>query len=151
MYQNQDTKFVQVFEPVAIVNNGSWTQATPGYVDTQGFHSVLYLFNFGAMDIAMGVLKVTECDTSGGSYTDIPLADFSVSPLTLPSATDDHHIFAARIPVNGLRKRYQKVTATGGNGSLGTFMSAVAILGNAEASPYDATTQGFTQLAVVAG
>jgi hypothetical protein len=151
MYSGQDQKKVNIFPPGAIVDNTSWTILSPGYLDTLGYHNVEYVIQFGAMDIAMAALKVTECETTGGSYTDIPLADYSVSPATLPSATDDNHLFSITIPINGLRKRYQKIVATGGDGSAGTYMSCIAILGNPDNAPYDATTRGYTQQLTVAG
>jgi hypothetical protein len=146
----QSCKVAPVIAPAAIVNNASFSQLNT-YLDTFGYHSVTYIVQLGALDIALTALKVTECDTSGGTYATIPLSDFSVSPLTLPAATDDNKLYAITIPVNGIRLRYQKLTVTMGNGSTGGFCSAVAILGQPDQSPYDATTRGFAQQAIVAG
>lgn len=150
MYPNQDTKFVNVVAPTVRINNASFSILNTR-IDTLGFHSIMYIVQLGATDIAMTALNVTECDTTGGSYTLIPLSDYSVSPLTLPAAGDGNKLFAIRIPVNGLRKRYQEPVFTAGNGSLGTYLSCIAILGNPDNAPYDATTQGLAQLAIVAG
>jgi len=146
----QALKFQNVVPPAAIYDNAAWTILSPGYQDTFGMNYVAYIVSYGATDIATVALKLTECETSGGSYTDVPLADFSVLPLTLPSATDDNHLFAIFCPVNGLRKRYQKIVGSFGDGSAGTFASCLAIFSPTQ-KPYDATTRGLTQQAIVAG
>ncbi len=151
MYSGQDVKKINHAPPAAIVNTGSVALLTPGYIDTQGYGSVFFEIQLGATDIALTALYVEECDTSGGSYTIIPGADFSVLPLTLPAATDDNKQYGVLVPVNGLRKRFMKLIATFGTGSAGGFLTAQARLGNPNNAPYDGTTQGYAQFAQVVG
>lgn len=138
---SQHLKFVQAIANGAIIDNAAFTGIA---IDTLGYNYLTLVIMFGAMDIAMAALKVTESDTSGGSYTDIVGADFSVLPATLPSATDDNHLFGVHITLRN-RKRFIKIAATGGDGSAGTFATALAVLTQAESTPFDAAGRGFTQ------
>ena len=143
----QRLKFVQVTAPVAINDNTAYTTNT---VDTIGYDEVLFEIAFGAMDIAVAALKVQESNDSGMSgATDITGADFSVSPATLPSATDDNHFYGVHVRLGGSRKRYLDLSFTAGDGAAGTYASVNAILGRGEADPSTATTRGFTQLLTV--
>ena len=143
----QRLKFVQVTAPVAINDNTAYTTNT---VDTIGYDEVLFEIAFGAMDIAVAALKVQESNDSGMSgATDITGADFSVSPATLPSATDDNHFYGVHVRLGGARKRYLDLSFTAGDGAAGTYASVNAILGRGESDPSSATTRGFTQLLTV--
>jgi hypothetical protein len=103
----------------------------------------------GALDIALAVLKLQHSDASNmGSATDVSGADFSVSPLTLPSATDDHKLYAIHVDLRG-KKRYFDLLATGGDGAAGTFLIAWADLYQASEVPNSATERGFAQEAIV--
>lgn len=146
----QAIKFQNVVPPAAIYDNASWTMLSPGYVDTFGLNYITYILQLGAMDIAMVALKLTECETSGGSYTDISGADFSVSPLTLPVDTDDNKLVAIYVPISGVRMRYQKIVATFGDGAAGTYASCIALLSPSQ-KPSTATTRGLLSQAIVTG
>lgn len=150
MYAGQDVKKINHAPPAAIVNAGSVALLTPGYIDTLGFSSVFFEIELGATDIALTALKVQEADDHS-TWVDVPGADFSVLPLTLPSATDDNKQYGILIPVNGLRQRYMKLIATFGSGSSGGYLTAQARLGNPANAPYDGPTQGYAQYAKVAG
>lgn len=143
-------KVIPVCAPDAIHDNTSLTILSPGYTDTFGLNHITYILQLGATDIALAALKLTECDTTGGTYTDVTGADFSVSPLTLPAATDDNKVYGIFCPINGLRKRYQKLVVTFGDGTVGGF-GAVVAYGTPVQLPYDATTRGLGQQALVAG
>ena len=145
----QSLKFQNVVAPTAVIDNTTWVQVGT-YLDTLGIDYIAYIVQFGAMDIATAALKLTECETTGGSYTDVPLADFSVLPLTLPSATDDNHLFGVFCPINGLRMRYQKFAGTLGDGAVGSYVSCLAVMSPKD-KPYSAATRGLTQQAIVAG
>jgi len=149
MVDTQGNKYVNVCAPDGLHDNTSLTILSPGYVDTFGFHQITYILQLGATDIALTAFKLTECDTTGGSYTDVSGADFSVSPLTLPTATDDNHLFGIFCAVSGVRKRYQKLVVTFGDGSSGGYGSVLAILSNPDNAPYNATTRGLTQQAII--
>ncbi len=139
----QNAKFVSITPPAAIVDNASFTTAA---IDTLGFDFATIVVYFGAMDIAMTALKVQECATSGGSYTDITGANFSGgtdtagSTTSLPSATSDNTLWIFHIDLRG-RQRYLDLVATGGDGATGTYMSAHAILSKREYLGSQATSQ----------
>jgi len=144
MFPLQTEKCIQIVPPVADANGTTLTLVSPGYLDMAGFHSVSYIVSFGVIAAPLAALNVTECDTTGGSYTVIPLTDFSVSPLTLPDEADNTPLHIL-IPMNGLRKRYQKIVITAASGS--TFVNAIALLGNSDNAPYDSVTRGYTSSA----
>jgi thiamine monophosphate kinase len=128
-------KFVNVTPPAAIVDNASYTT---NEIDTIGYDHCTILVSLGATDIAMAALKVQESDVSGSGFADITGATFASS---LPSATDDNKIFAFYIDLRG-RKRYLDMVATAGDGTAGTFASAVAVLSRANQLFTDATNRG---------
>jgi len=142
----QNCKFVNVTPPAAIVNNAAFTTAT---LDTKGFKKVTWLIVLGALDIALSALKLQQSDDSGMSgAADVSGADFSVSPLTLPAATDDNHLFAIFADNRG-KKRYQDLSVTMGSGSTGGFVNVIAILHDGETVPSTAALRGLTQQAIV--
>jgi hypothetical protein len=147
MQRLQNLNFFQVTAPTAINDNTAYTTAT---IDTIGYDELLIEIAFGAMDIAVAALKLTESDASNmGSPNDITGADFSVSPATLPSATDDNHFYGIHVKLGGARKRYMDLSFTAGDGAAGTYASVNAILGKAEIEPSTAALRGFTQLFTV--
>jgi HK97 family phage major capsid protein len=122
-------KVVLLTPPAAIVDNAAFTTAA---LDTYGFDEVEIYVAFGAMDIAVAVLKVQESDDSGMSgAADITgailgtSANDTGSTSTLPSATSDNTIIKFEIDMRG-RKRYLDVSLTGGDGSAGTFAVVLA-------------------------
>ena len=136
----------------AIVDNASYSSTV---LDMQGSDGAAIYIRLGATDIALTALKVQESDTitdstTLASATDIPLADFSVAPLTLPSATDDNKWYGVYIPNVGNRKRYWNVLCTVGNGSLGGYVTAHALYGKIEV-PNTMTERGLAQGSLVAG
>ena len=138
--------------PTAINDNATYTSTA---FDCNGSDGIWIIYTLGVTDIAMAVLKVQESDTltdatTLASATDIPGADFSVSPLTLPSATADNTSVGVYIPFNGNRKRYINVLATNGNGSLGGYATCIGIYGKREV-PNTAAERGLAQEAIVAG
>ena len=148
----QKLKTHRFFAAQALVDNASWTSTC---LDTSGLDGVYVIVTFGAMDIAMAALKVQESDTltdatTLASGTDISGADFSVSPLTLPSATADNTSVGVFIPIVGARKRYINVIATGGNGAAGTYAEAKGFC-TPKIVPDSASERGLAQQAIVAG
>lgn len=114
-------------------------------IDTMGFNYALIQFVYGlTSDIALTVLKLTECETSGGSYTEIVGSAFTGADL--PSATDDGQIWTWNVKLGNNRMRFIKILATVGDGSAGANVCAIANLGMAEQTPWDATTQGASYL-----
>lgn len=139
-------KVVPVTPPAAIVDNAAFTTNT---IDTKGFRFLTIIIMLGALDVALAALKLRESnadDMSGA--VDVPGADFSVAPATLPAATDDNKLYAIHVNVIG-RKRYLDLTLTGGDGTAGAYVSAVGILSRAEEVPNSAEKRGFAQEMIV--
>ena len=148
MIAEQATKVLQVIAPVAIKDDTAWVSTE---IDTKGWEYCTVICNIGATDIAHAVLKMQESDTSGSGFADVTGLVFgtsnniSGSSSTLPSATDDDKIFIFDIDCKN-RKRYLDLVATAGNGAVGTFMSAIAILSRGKAAPVTAGDRGASQI-----
>jgi hypothetical protein len=140
----QNVKTVLVTPPGAIVDNAAFTTAA---IDTLGFAKLLIIVAFGAMDIAIAALKLRESDDDS-TYSDVSGADFSVSPLTLPSATADNTMVAIHVDLRG-KKRYMDLSLTGGDGTAGTYATVLAILSNGSEAPNSATERGYAQEAIL--
>lgn len=159
MMPSQNTKLVNVLSPQAITNNASFTTTV---IDTLGYEYVEVVAMLGATDIAFTALKIQECDTSGGSYTDVtgptnylgnatgliygtsalPDSDGGTASA-LPTATDDNHLFVFDVDMRA-RKRFLKLVATIGSGSTGGFLTALAILSRPTISPVKVADRGIT-------
>ena len=130
MIDGQNAKYAVAIAPAAILDN---TSATATAIDCRGSSYLEIPVLIGATDIAVTALKLQECDTSGGSYTDITGATFSAGTnvdgvaLALPSATDDNQPHVFQVNLVG-RKAYIKVVCTFGDGTAGGYVSAVARL-----------------------
>lgn len=146
MIKTQDIKFVSVTPPAAIIDNAAATTAS---VDTKGWSYCTFLVYLGALDIAVSVMKLRESDDDS-TYADVTGADFSVSPLTLPSATDDNKMFAIFVNCAGARKRYLDLSLTLGDGAAGTYVTVLAMLSRGGTSPSTATLRGLSQQAIIA-
>ncbi len=146
MQNMQNVKTVGITPPAAIIDNAA---ATTAAINTTGFTKARIMVYFGAMDIAAAVLKVTHSDDSGMSgEVDIAGADFSVLPLTLPSASDDNHFYAVFLDLRG-KKLYLDLKLTLGDGSAGTYVTAWVDLYGAATAPDTAAERGLTQQAIV--
>ena len=147
MINSQNENVQNLLPPAAIVNNAAFTI---NVLDTIGYDYVDIYLVLGALDIALAVCKLNESDVKGSSTTLtsgtlVPGSDYSVSPATLPAATDDNHIFVWRVNCNGPRKRYLLPAVTMGNGSTGGFATIIAVLGRADQMPSTAAGRGLTQ------
>lgn len=148
MIDLQAIKVVNACPPAAIKDNASFTTTT---IDTFGYDYLVVSFALGATDIAMTALKLTESDDSGmGSPNDVTGSVYGTSTLpkvdggttsALPSATDGNGVFQWFVDLRG-KKRYIKLVATAGNGTSGTYGSAVAFLGRGDVAPTTATDKG---------
>lgn len=144
MFDLQNCKFVNVTPPAAIVDNAAFPTAS---IDTKGFRAACIIVQLGALDIAVAAMKLRESDDDS-TYTDVSGADFSVSPLTLPSATADNNLYGIFVDLRG-RKRYLDLSLTGGDGTTGSYASVLAILDRAEETPDTAAERGLAQQATV--
>ena len=145
MIQITDTKKVQIVYPQARINNAAVTCAS---VDRSGFDYAVIRVAIGATDVGLTTFKLQEADDNS-TFTDITGADFSISPLALPSSSNGDTIWEWQVDLRGTRKRYLRPAITVGNGSLGAFVVAEATLSRAEQSPYTATGEGLAGVAVV--
>lgn len=147
MYDLQSVKVVQITPPAVIVDNAAFTTAT---LDTRGWGEVLFIIVIGALDIAIAALKLTESDASNmAGATDVSGADFSVLPATLPIDTADNTNILLHVKLGGPRKRYMDLSVTGGDGSAGSYVSIIAILGRGSADPSTAALAGAGQRVTV--
>lgn len=144
MQDLQNLKFVNVTPPAAIVDNAAFPTAA---VDTKGWKKAMFIVQLGALDIAVAAMKLRESDDDS-SYSDVSGADFSVAPLTLPSATADNNLYGIFVDLRG-RKRYLDLSLAGGDGTAGSYASVLAILSDGEASPNTVTKRGLAQQAIV--
>jgi hypothetical protein len=150
MIHDQYLKVVRLVEPVAIVDNTSWTSQE---VDTNGFDYASIVFHLGATDIAMVAMKVRETDTSGTGQADISGADFATatnldidgSAAALPTADDDNKFWRVDLDLRK-RKRYLDVVMTAGDGTTGTYAVAICILGRAGQGPNTSAECGCAQV-----
>lgn len=140
----QNTKFVSITPPAAIVDNSAYTTAE---LDTLGWDYAQIVVYLGATDIAMAACKVTESDTSGSGHADVSGLDtdgdtnIDGSAATLPTATDDNGFCVFELDLRG-RKRYLDLSATAGNGTNGTFLAAFAILSRGGDAPTSISDRG---------
>lgn len=142
MIEAQNKKIVVITPPAAIVDNAAFVTAI---VDTLGAGYATFFVLLGALDIALAAFKVRESDAADMTgAVDVPGADFSVAPATLPAATDDNKVYAVFIDMRG-RKRYLDLTLTGGDGTAGTYAVAWAELSRLAVSPSTAAQRGLTQ------
>lgn len=138
-------KFVQAIRP-AVVDGAAVTTIA---IDTLGFDYLFLPVQFGVMDDALTVLKVTESNDDGATdtYDDVDGADFSTDG-TLPDATDDGKIVGVFINLQN-RKRYVKLAATAGATGAGVALSSLAILSRAHIVPSDAASRGLDQELII--
>ncbi len=140
----QQSKYLQVIAPTAIVDNASWTTTE---IDTLDWDYLTVVVNIGATDIAMAALKLQESDTSGSGFADVTGldcdgdTDIDGNTAVLPSATDDNNLVIFQVDLRG-KKRYFDLVATAGDGTTGTYASAIAILSKGAVAPVSASDMG---------
>lgn len=138
-------KVLNTIPPAVIKDNASYTATE---IDTQGYSSVEVIFALGASDIAMAALKLQESDTAGSGQADITGLVFGTSTniagstSALPSSTDDNKVYILSIKNMQGRKRYLTLVATAGDGSVGTYASAITILSKGDIQPLTAAGIG---------
>lgn len=152
MYSQFSEKKLNVLPPAAIIDNAA---AGCLVIDTQGWDSLEIVVQFGAMDIAVAAMKVQQSDvkasatalTSGVDVTGTVVgtdANDTGSASTLPSATADNTLFSFLIDLRG-KKRYILPVITLGDGSAGTYVSVLGILGRGKEGPRTAVQAGYAQ------
>jgi hypothetical protein len=144
----QHVKYLSLIDPAAIVDD---TDFSTNEIDTKGYDYATIIFQYGTSDIAMAELTVTESDSSGSGHEDVTGLIVGTSDnidgdtSSLPSATDDDELVVFEIDLRG-RKRYLDLVATAGDGSSGTYASAVCILSKANVVPLSVSDRGCLEL-----
>lgn len=133
MIPTQAQKLVPITFAEAVVDDATVTTAA---IDMREFDHCTIAVYVGTTDIALTALKVQHSDDNGvaDNYADITGLVYGTSVLpetgvasTLPGATDDDKFYLFDIDARCL-KRYLKLVATVGNGSVGAWVHAFAIL-----------------------
>src|SRR5690349_8748177 len=102
MIQITQSKKVQLAWPSARANNLTVNCAS---VDRGGYEYAVIRVAIGVTDVALSALKLQESDDNT-AFTDVPGADFSVSPLSLPTSSNGDTLWEFQIDLRGGRKRY---------------------------------------------
>ncbi len=147
MQEIDNMKFA-ILCPPQLKDDGDFVSNT--YVDTRGFNHARFLFIMGVTDIGVGSTaegtapKIEECDTTGGSYTDVD--DAALADAIADD--EDSLLFAIDVDLRKSHKRYMQVTAPhAGDGSNGANMAIIAILSKAEGNVLaTATAMGLEEL-----
>lgn len=147
----QTPKFVPLINAQLLVDDAYFAGSHQhGSINTAadglGFHYASIYFQLGATDIAVAELSLYESDDDS-TYTQITTpvtTNYATSPNTLPSATADGTCVAWFIDLRN-RKRYIRVNAKGGNGSVGAYAYSFALLWNADETPSTVTKRGLAQ------
>lgn len=127
----QNTKTFGMLEPISV--NGTAATVTP--VDTRGAKFARVIFFFGAIGAGdLEGVSVTEGDTTGGSFTAISSASFTVTQ------TDDGKIFICDVDLTKNRKRYLKPVVD--PAAVATLASVICILDKVENGPTSASDAG---------
>ena len=149
MIEVQDIKRVILLRP-QLKNNGAFENNT--YVDTAGWGHLRVEFIIGDTDVAVGSgdaatpPKLEECDTAGGSYSDITDAELAA----VLAAGDDNKVKAIDVDLTHSHKRYVEVNApTADSGVTGCNLCIIATLSKPNIGPKDADGQGLAELVVV--
>ena len=137
-------KWGYVLSPAVIADN---TSPTTTVIDTLGFDRLEVILILGAMDIAMTAFKLQESDVAASATALTGGADVTGfvggTDFTLPIATDDGGIGVLDVNlVNQVRKRYQDVLATVGDGAAGTYLTIVYRLSKGHVDPISAAAAG---------
>jgi len=124
------------------------------YVDTQGLGAILFVFLAGDTDVASGdaigstaegtAPKIEECDTSGGSYTDVSGAALADSI----QHDEDNTLFGIFVDLTKSHKRYMRANAphSAAGASTGSNLAILAIGFPKDESPRNAAGMGLTEL-----
>ena len=85
-------------------------------IDTAGANYITLIASFGAIAASgdLTAFKLTESETSGGTYTDVAsgaVTNASIGTASLPAADDDNKIYVWHVEVAKLTKRFLKLSA----------------------------------------
>jgi len=139
MIDMQNVKNVVGLAPISI-NSGA---ATPLAVDTSGYSYATAIVSFGVIGGAATVMRLTECETSGGTYTAITglTASGSTGDGRLPQTADAGTSFMFNVPLGAgsVRKKFLTLEITTG---ATTLVQVTWILSRAAQTPNTAAERG---------
>lgn len=134
------------YAAVALLPQSITDTATVGTaIDTQAggkcSHVTIFLMAgaIGAADFDAKP-KISECETSGGSYTDITGATVNGAAGGVILQTEDNGIWRWDIPITGARKRFLKLNVDPGNAA--TLLAGLALMWGLPNAPTSAATAG---------
>lgn len=137
MIHAQNSKFVPVINPQAIVDNdapvGAADDGSPVSIDTRGYQYAVITLYLGATDIACTACKLLHGDATN-SMSAMTGSDFNSTGHALPSATDDGGAHRWYVDLRD-KKRYIQVDVVVGNGTAGGYYVAWAELFRADEHP----------------
>ena len=135
---------VTLMLPPQVKNNGAFGAQTPLYVGGAGAAKIELLV--GATDVIIGTTNTAtppileECDTVGGSYTEIASAKLAA----VIAATSGDKVFAIDVPNLGQRKAFVRVKApTAGNASTGAMLCIRGVVTKQAVGPVNAADRGY--------
>lgn len=138
----QETKVFSVIPPTAIKDNAAFVSTVIDKNDLDGADYLEFIGHLGGTDIEMAVLRVYESDTLTNATTLGGTPTLVKDSTTKPGADDDNKPFVFGLDLSNSRKRYLQLQATAGDGTAGTFLSAIAIASRPREAGSSATRRG---------
>lgn len=121
-------KFFNAIPPGVIKDNAAYVSNVIDKLDVPNdCKGVLFLATLGATDITMAVLKVMQSDTETNPTTLGGTPELVKDTTTKPTPTDDNGIVGIYVPMSKWTEQFLQLQATAGNGTAGTYLSAIAI------------------------
>jgi hypothetical protein len=123
------------------------------YIDTQGIgDGVMFLIACGSLAAAVGSTaegsapKIEECDTAGGSYTDVTGAALAAAI----AGTKDGKVYGIYVNLRKTHKRFMRVNAPHvGNGSATqSYLCIMALAFGQQTAPQVAADMGLEELII---
>ena len=142
----QNTKKILLLPP-QLKDNGDFAGNT--YVDVSGWGYAEFIMLIGTLDAAVGstaegnAVKLEECDTAGGTYTDV--TDAALADAI--GATEDDSLFQIDVNLTDkTHKKYMRVNAPhAGDGTNGANMAILCILSKPQIAPATAAERGLAE------
>jgi hypothetical protein len=138
----QETKVFSVIPPTAIKDDAAFVSTVIDKNDLDGADYLEFIGQLGATDVEMATLRVMESDTLTNPTTLGGTPALVKDSTTKPTADDDGKVFAFGIDLRKSRHRWIQLQATAGDGTAGTFLSAIAIASRPREAGSSATRRG---------
>lgn len=142
MNELQTTKVFNVIPPTAIKDNAAFVSTVIDKADLHGADYLEFIVGLGATDVAMAVLRVMESDTLTNATTLGGSPTLVKDSTTKPADDADGKVAVFGIDLRKSRQRYIQLQATAGDGSTGTYLSAIAIARRSIEASSDAAQRG---------